>query len=443
MAETEIPAVGSTRDLDPRVAALVGWAQGSSEPLDERGDVALSALEASLPRAWAAPLLALAATAAYARVPRVGPRDLQTGHRIAEVLGRLGEPGARELVRIRERAYYRYARTRIARILGKSARRLSTPLGELEDSFDGPRLDDDLMMSIPVGPCIAQVGVRDDLRRVGTTWIGSRGNPVRRRPAAALEHPTELELVVPERRRLQAHLGDLRSRLERAMVDGRSWSLGTWTERMFGDPLRAALAGRLIWRIEGSGRIDGVDELVLPCRDGGLADVDGVRVNLGASRNISLWHPVDSTVRERQRWQERLSALEVSQPIDQAAREVTPADPTSPTLMLRAGQQLPQRPFRGFLTNRGWRVPYLGRWFTIPEATRELLPGGPLAVLHLELDEEENETDEIILGELAFRSAHDLGLDARLLPPVMVSESARDVLGAISACASGARPAPG
>ena len=101
---------GSTHDLDPRVGALVDWAQSSSEKLDETGAAALAALEQSPPRAATSPSLALIATAAYARVPTVGPRDLQTGHRIVELLSMLDEAGARELVRLRERAYYAFAR---------------------------------------------------------------------------------------------------------------------------------------------------------------------------------------------------------------------------------------------------------------------------------------------------------------------------------------------
>lgn len=79
---------------------------------------------------------------------------------------------------------------------------------------------------------------------------------------------------------------------------------------------------------------------------------------------------------------------------------------------------------------RGWRVPYLGPFFTVPEATRELAPGGPVAVLYLEGPDEEG---RVILGELGFESVQEHELDARELPPALVSEAARDVLGAVKA----------
>ena len=413
---------GSTHDLDPRVGALVDWAQSSSEKLGETGAAALAALEQSPPRAAASPSLALIATAAYARVPTVGPRDLQTGHRIVELLGMLDEAGARELVRLRERASYAFARARIAKVLARQARELGTPPGELEDSFDGPGLDDDLTMSIEVGPVAAHLRVSGDLRKVRTEWIGARGRPVGRRPAQTLTYPHELELVETERRRLQSHLADLRARLERAMTEGRSWSVDRWTQRMFAGPLRAAMARRLIWRIEET------SALALP-GDDGLRDVTGKRVRLPALTNLSIWHPADSPIEEGLLWQKRLAELEIDQPIDQAAREVTAADPDSPTLRIGAGTRVTQRQFRGFLMNRGWHVPYLGSWFDVPEATFELLAGGPLAVLHLAAD---GDQDEVIVGELCFRSAHHEDLDARLLPQALVSDAARDVLGAVA-----------
>lgn len=80
---------------------------------------------------------------------------------------------------------------------------------------------------------------------------------------------------------------------------------------------------------------------------------------------------------------------------------------------------------------RGWRVPYLGRWFAVPEATRELAPGGPIAVLHLEPGTDDD--DRVVVRELAFWSVHRRELDARTLPPALVSEAALDVLGAVRA----------
>jgi hypothetical protein len=110
------------------------------------------------------------------------------------------------------------------------------------------------------------------------------------------------------------------------------------------------------------------------------------------------------------------------------------ADPGSPSLRVVTGHRVVQRPFHGFLRGRRWDVPYLGRWFYLPEGTRAFTGIGPVAVIEMELAPEAVENREIImLGDLRFRSILDADLDARKLPPPMVSEAARDVLGAVAA----------
>ncbi len=281
-----------------------------------------------------------------------------------------------------------------------------------------------LSTSIAVGPCTARLTVTDELRRVRTTWTGSGGRPVGRRPARTLDHPRDLEHLESERRRLQAHLADLRSRLELAMTEGRSWSMAQWSERMFADPLRAAMARRLIWQVEEP------NGLALAGNDG-LRGVGGRPVRVSQRSSISIWHPADSPAEDRLRWRERLADLGLQQPIDQADREVVAVDPESPTVDVGAGTPVAQRAFRGFLTNRGWRVPYLGSWFAVPEGTRELFRGGLTAVLDLAIGDGDDDT--VIVGELGFRSTLDEELDARLLSPPLVSDAARDVLGALAA----------
>jgi hypothetical protein len=64
-------------------------------------------------------------------------------------------------------------------------------------------------------------------------------------------------------------------------------------------------------------------------------------------------------------------------------------------------------------------------------------PHDPTAVLDIDLDfTYESESAEVVVGNLSFRSALDTTLDARVLPPAIVSEAARDVLGAIVVAAA-------
>ena len=408
---------------DPRVATLVAWAQTPDVRADEPVGAAIEALTDALPHGHAAAGLALAAAAAYARLPARGPRDLQTGHRLVKILAGLGEPGARELVRLRERVHYQHPRKAIDAALVRLQRELRTPLGELEDAFDGPAVGPDLKLDLAVGPFQAVVSSSDDLRRVQTRWRGPVVESVRSRPARAVDHPDDMSVVRAERRRLQAHLSDLRARLEAAMVSGRSWSAEQWAVRMFADPLRAAMARRLVWRFESTGA-----PVLALARRHGLEDAEGHRVDLPLDANVGLWHPAETPDLQKP-WNRRAAVIGLDQPVDQIAREIILAG--AKRLDIAHGAHVNQRGFRGFLMRRGWSVPYLGPWFTAPEATRELTRGGPIAVLHL--DHGVGDEGRIVLQDLAFRSVHGRHLDARKLPPTLVSEAARDVLGAAKA----------
>ncbi len=419
------PVLDPSPLADPRVETIVAWAQSGSGQIGTRAGAALEALDQSLPRWETAPAIALAAAAAYARVAGVGPRDLQTGHRLVALLVRLGESGAQELVRLGERTHYQHARAAIAKALARAQRELGVPAGELEDAFGGPVVDDDLRLTVPVGPFHAVVGIGEDLRRVRTTWRSATGRLLRARPPRAVDHPDALAIVHAERRRLQAHLANLRMRLEYAMATGRSWSVEQWATRMFADPLRAALARRLVWRLESDAGI----VLALP-ESGGLRDAAGRPVKAPANANVEIWHPARDPERQAA-WIDRASTLGLVQPIDQIARQVTLAHGDSLVLPLADGVAVAQRPFRGFLLGRGWRVPYLGPWFTVPEATREMPAGAPIAVVHLE--PHHDSSDAIVVHTLTFRSRQGRGLDARALPPEVVSEAARDLLGALAA----------
>ena len=124
--------------------------------------------------------------------------------------------------------------------------------------------------------------------------------------------------------------------------------------------------------------------LVLPGTDG-LRDVDSEADRIHSQDRIALWHPADQPAAQES-LRRRLVTLGIQQPIEQADRDVTVADPRSAHLSFASGERVGQRAFRGFLRNRGWCVPYMGHWFFIGEATKEVTPDGPTAVVDVDLD---------------------------------------------------------
>ena len=280
------------------------------------------------------------------------------------------------------------------------------PSREFEDEFTGVELDAGLRTCVPVGPFRAALAVSGDLCRVRTTWCTETGPESSRRPAGATKFSDGLEVVEGLRRRLRAHVTALRNRLERPMIANESWTADEWTARMFRDPLRAAMARRLIWHL---GRDTPV--LALPGADG-LRDLNGERVGINPRDRVSLWHPADQPTAQDD-WRRRLKGLGVEQPIEQVDREVTLADRSAARLSF-AVSKVEQRPFRGFLRSRGWEIPYMGRWFFIGEATRQPTRDGPIAVLDVGLDwESADEAGVIRIGDLGFRSVLGAELDSR------------------------------
>jgi hypothetical protein len=336
------------------------------------------------------------------------------------------QPGARELVRLRDSVRYRDARNTIEKTLRRLSHELRIPAGELEDRFEGIALYRSLSTRVAVGRYVAVIRVSDDLRQVNTAWHDRTGRLLTRRPSAVAGRTDELAEVDDVRTRLRAHVAAVRERLEQTMVQGRSWTAEEWAASMFADPLRAAMAKRMIWRIDSTAPVLAI------VTDAGLRDLDDLPVSLDPRDSIAVWHPADDPAAQPS-WSERLDSLGIDQPIAQANRDVVLAETDTPRLSIAVGRRVLQRPFRGFLRGRRWQIPYMGRWFFIPQATLEVTRHGPIAVLEVDLDHGIKDNDDIlVLGTLGFRSILDADLDARELPRSIVSEAARDLLGAVA-----------
>jgi hypothetical protein len=165
--------------------------------------------------------------------------------------------------------------------------------------------------------------VTDDLRRVHTAWRYRGERATSRRPKDVDLYTDDLAAVEDLRRRLRAHVTALRQRFEDAMLTGRTWTTDEWAAKMFRDPLRAAMARRLIWRIESEHEV-----LVLP-GERGLRDIERRPVHAGIEHTIVLWHPADDPDAQ-QRWRERLREAGISQPIAQAFRDILLGRPRQP-----------------------------------------------------------------------------------------------------------------
>ncbi len=142
-------------------------------------------------------------------------------------------------------------------------------------------------------------------------------------------------------------------RLERALADGRRFSVEHFESSFSRHPLLQHLAQRLVWcAYDGDTRVAtfGVtpDEYL---------ELDDRPLTLDARLSIGLLHPLETTADELQRWGDRLADHRVVQPFPQLSRphhRLTDEERASPRLTRFAGREVPTGKILG-LDRRGWR----------------------------------------------------------------------------------------
>ncbi|QFG23948.1 DUF4132 domain-containing protein [Actinomadura sp. WMMB 499] len=148
---------------------------------------------------------------------------------------------------------------------------------------------------------------------------------------------------------VRAVIADQAGRLERAMLDGRSWTAAEFCEVFGGHPLMGGLARRLVW-------CAGPDAFRVTA-DGTFADVRGDAFVLPADARVTLPHPV--RLDDAGAWDGVLADVGIAQPFEQLARpaHVLTADERRAMSLHRfQGATVPTERIVG-LTSRGWSLP--------------------------------------------------------------------------------------
>lgn len=115
--------------------------------------------------------------------------------------------------------------------------------------------------------------------------------------------------------------GEQAARLERAMIQGKSWRYAWWREHVAtGHVVVSAMAHRLLWEV-----LDARGELVaraLLDASGDLMNLEAERVSPAEDHRLRLAHPASLSANERAAWSEQLATDELIQPFDQLSREL-------------------------------------------------------------------------------------------------------------------------
>ncbi len=216
-------------------------------------------------------------------------------------------------------------------------------------------LRDGETVELDYGPRRFTVGFDERLRPF---VIGENGKILRDLPKPAVDDDAEAAETAGRRfRRLKQGLESVATeqvrRLERAMVDGRTWSGVEFQRHLVGHPLLWRLVKRLVWQAETAA---GTIAFRL-AEDRTCADIEENAIELAADARIRLSHPVllGDGLPE---WVERLADYEVLQPFDQLTRPVfvpTAAESAAGRLTRFEGRKAKAGPLLG-LTRGDWRA---------------------------------------------------------------------------------------
>ncbi|WP_440900062.1 DUF4132 domain-containing protein, partial [Actinosynnema sp.] len=177
-------------------------------------------------------------------------------------------------------------------------------------------LSPDGALELDFGPRRFVVGFDEQLRPHVT---GPDGKRLKSLPKPGARDDAELAARAHERfaalkKDLRASAAEQLARLERAMVEGRTWGAAEFTGLFTGHPLLWPLGRRLVWITE-SGRAFRLAE------DRTLGDLDDRPVVLGPDERVAIAHPLRLGA-DLAAWAELLADYEVLQPFPQLGRAV-------------------------------------------------------------------------------------------------------------------------
>jgi hypothetical protein len=188
-------------------------------------------------------------------------------------------------------------------------------------------------------------------RTTSVGWHNAAGRPVKSVPAEVRrDHRDALAELTASAKDIDRMLAAQRDRLDRLVLDRRSWRWDAFRERYLDHPLVGTLARRLIWTVGGTA-----------CCWAGSSPrtVDGAELSPDAGATVELWHPLGRPAAEVAAWRAFLRRYGITQPFKQAHREVyvlTDAERETGTYSNRfAAHLLRQHQFHALAAARGWR----------------------------------------------------------------------------------------
>ncbi|MCV0429475.1 MAG: DUF4132 domain-containing protein [Roseibium sp.] len=273
---------------------------------------------------------------------------------------------------------------------------------------------------------------------IGQTWLKPDGTPQKSKPSAVNSDDELKQKYKEEKQTLDAMKKSLvaqRDLIDLLFAEDVTWPLDDIEQYYVNHGLICALARSLIWELT-------TDQNSTPAlfQDGIWQDVKGLKVETEAATTVRLWHPVEYSTAEREAWQERLAALEITQPTKQAHREVysiTEAERESRVYSNRmAAHIVKQHQAAALLAKRNWHYSLMGS-FTYADQTQfasKTFSTSPLKAEFLfhtteSTDDYLNDAgmfNYVATDQLRFFGNEDAPVPLDTVPPRLFSETMRD-----------------
>lgn len=301
------------------------------------------------------------ATSGWIKIPSIGARCRKGASGALWALARLGEPGAAELGRARALVKQPQAVREVDAAIDVAAAELGIAREEFEERVvPSYGLEVGAVRNVVLGDYTATVRV--ERGKAVVSIAGADGKDRKAVPAAVRsDHTADLAALRALAKDVSTMLSAQRLRIERLLMEERSWEPSIWRERYLDHPLVSVVARPLIWQAVGLR-----SRQAFLAVDGKPRDVDGILVPLGADARIELWHPAAVPTAEVEAWRLRIEDTGVVQPFKQAHREVyllTEAEQTTDLYSNRfAGHILRQHQFAALARARGWGYALQGAW---------------------------------------------------------------------------------
>lgn len=302
-----------------------------------------------------------------------------------EVLGAIGSQSALRAVHgIARRARFKGIKAEAEKQIDAIADNLGLTTDQLADRLVPDfGLDDETRLVLDYGPRRFTVGFDEQLK----PFVADEdGKPLKRLPKPGAKDDGELAEAAYKRfaqlkKELRTVARSQVTRLERAMVAGRTWTASEFREFFVEHPLMWHLARRLVWLAESDGEQRGFRL----AEDKTVADVEDVGFDLADDAAIRLAHPVVLGDRLAA-WAEVFADYEIVQPFKQLARPVmdfTEEELNSGRITRFDGATLKSGSVVGMAAHWGWQRPASdGLW--VEPGVHYPLPGGGFVVVSLD-----------------------------------------------------------